>query len=67
MKEVILKQVYEFIKCEIECGNFPSMREISRGCDLSSEKVLEAVSILEARGKIERIDGVNRSIRLVSE
>lgn len=67
MNETVLKQVYEFIKCEIEWGNSPTMREISRGCNISSEKVLDAVTILEARGKIERIEGMHRSIRIVSE
>jgi hypothetical protein len=66
MSETTLKQVYEFIKCEIEWGNSPSMREISRGCNISSEKVLDAVSILEARGKIEREEGVHRSIRIAA-
>jgi hypothetical protein len=66
MNEVVLKQVYEFIKYEIEWGNYPSMREISRGCNLGYEKVLDAVSILEARGKIEREEGVHRSIRIAA-
>jgi hypothetical protein len=66
MNEVILKQVFEFIKGEIEQGNPPSIREISRGCNLGYERALDAVSILEARGKIEREEGLHRSIKIVA-
>jgi SOS-response transcriptional repressor LexA len=66
MNEVVLKQVYDFVKDEIGKGISPSMREIGEACNISFEKASEAVSILEVRGKIEREEGVHRSIRIVA-
>lgn len=67
MTEMILRKVYAFIQNYIERNHFsPSFKEISEGCVLHMWKVLDAVSILESRGKVEREKGVQRSIRIVS-
>jgi SOS-response transcriptional repressor LexA len=65
MQTEILAQVYQFIVGYIrEEGMSPTQGEIAKGCNLSSEKTLDALSILEARGKIERSEGEYRNIRI---
>lgn len=67
MQPAILEQVYRFIEGYIrDEGMSPSMREIAKGCHLNLDKTLDAVSILEARGKIERIEGQQRSIKILT-
>lgn len=67
MKEAILEQVYAFLEDYIRrVGGSPSYREISIGCRMTLDRTMDTLSILEARGKIERIEGVHRSIRIVS-
>lgn len=65
MQAEILAQVYQFIVGYIRGeGVSPTQREIAYGCKLSSERTLDALSILEARGKIERSEGEYRNIRI---
>lgn len=67
MQPAILERVYGFIEQYIrEEGLPPTQREIANRCKLSSEKTLDALSILEARGKIERIEGQQRSIKILT-
>ncbi len=67
MTEKVLAKVYQFIKQYTEyVGVSPTLREIADGCHLSLGSVLAAVTLLEARGWIEREEGEHRSIRLPS-
>jgi len=67
MKEAIFEQVYAFLEDYIRrVGCSPIYREIAIGCHMTLDRTMDALSILEARGKIEREEGVHRSIRIVS-
>jgi len=67
MTEAILRKVFKFIQSYIaQRHDSPTLREIGEACNLQMGKVLDAVTILEIRGKIEREKGVRRSIRLLA-
>lgn len=66
MTEQLLDKVYEFVEHYIEeFGVSPTLREIADGCHISMGSVLDTLSVLEARGDIERVEGVHRPIRIV--
>jgi SOS-response transcriptional repressor LexA len=66
MSEAKIEAVYEFIKAyTAETGQPPSQRQIIKGCRMSKDTVLTALSFLEARGKIARVGGVHRAIKLL--
>ncbi len=65
MREAILEQVYAFIEDYIrQVGFSPTVREIAIRCGLSLQKTTDALSMLEARGKITRVKGTQRNIRI---
>jgi SOS-response transcriptional repressor LexA len=65
MQQSTLEQVYAFCEDYIrDRGTSPSVREISTRCGLTFQQSLDALSMLEARGKIERIEGTKRNIRI---
>lgn len=65
MQEAILEQVYAFIEDYIHKVDLsPTVREVAIGCKMSVERTLDALSFLEARRKIERVEGTHRSIRI---
>jgi hypothetical protein len=65
MTEAMLRRVYKFIEKYLEQQpDGPTLREISEGCNLQMGRVLDALELLEIRGKIEREKGVRRSIRI---
>jgi SOS-response transcriptional repressor LexA len=65
MQEATLEQVYAFCEDYIrDRGASPSVREISTRCGITFQRTLDVLSILEARGKIERIEGTKRNIRI---
>lgn len=52
MSEAKIEAVYEFIKAyTAETGQSPSQKQIVKGCGMSQETVLDALSFLEARGE----------------
>lgn len=66
MSEVKIEAVYEFIKAyTAETGRSPSQRQIMKGCGMSKDTVLDALSFLEARGKIAWAGKVHRAIKLL--
>ena len=66
MREAKIEAVYEFIKAyTAEAGKPPSQKQIAKGCRMSQNAVLDALSFLEARNKIALAYGVHRSIKLL--
>jgi hypothetical protein len=64
MSENMVTAVLNFIRTyqEDHSGFSPSQREIALGCNAPISRVREALDILEDRGKIARIYGVQRGI-----
>ena len=63
--EQTLDTLYCFIHDFIQDNGYsPSLREISKGCYLGRSTVLRYLDRLEARGRIQRVDGKARSITL---
>lgn len=58
--------VLEFIRRYVaECGRAPLIREVQRGCDISSYKsVIDRLNALERKGWIDRTPNKHRGIRL---
>ena len=62
------EEIYAFIKEYISTnGISPSFREIGDGCFVSQPTVVRYIDILEAQGRILRLSGVARSLRLVKK
>ncbi len=60
--------VYDFIKTYIQEHAYPpTLREIARGCYLSTSAVTRHLNRLEQRGKIYREPARARGIRLLDE
>ncbi|MCU0499225.1 MAG: hypothetical protein MUF87_17870 [Anaerolineae bacterium] len=60
-----VESVYAFLKRFIdEHGYAPNLREIARGCYMSTSTVTRSLDCLEAQGRISREIGRARSIRL---
>ena len=67
MSEKLLATVYEFIKQYTDyVGVAPTLREIAEGCHISLGSVLDALSLLESRGWIEREEGEGSLIKIPS-
>ncbi len=63
----ISAQVYDFIQAYIdEHGFAPTQREIALGCYMSKTNIIRYLDRLEMQGRIIRIPGQPRSIRLVA-
>ncbi len=64
-REMILKFIQDFID---ERGYSPTVRDIVKGCDLSSTAVVQHhLNVLEREGRIHRDSQVFRSIQLVEK
>lgn len=62
-----LNMMYGFIQDYTARRGFsPSLREIAAGCDLSLNSVFRHLRQLEAQGRVTRIPGQTRSVRVVS-
>ena len=67
-EQPLIEQVYRFIqRYSHEQGGSPSYREIASGCFIAYSTVVRLLEQLEAQGRIQRVQGQNRSIRLVDE
>jgi DNA-binding transcriptional regulator YhcF (GntR family) len=64
----MIERVYAFL-CEFiqQNGFAPSIREIASGCYINVATVIRYLDILEAQGRIERMAGKARSIRIILE
>ena len=63
----MIETVYTFLHEYSQKNGFsPSIREISAGCFINGATVLRYLDILEAQGRIERVAGKARSIRIVT-
>lgn len=58
-------QIYQFILGFYhEQGVYPTQREIADGCNLARSSVYYQLNRLEAQGRIERLPGRQRSLRI---
>ena len=65
---VLGEEIYSFIKEYIsENGMSPSFREIGKSCFISQPTVVRYLDILEAQGRILRLSGVARSLRITEK
>ena len=57
------KRVLDYVRSYIEENEYsPSIREISKNCDLHLSGVARVLSSLEKRNRVSRLYGVRRSI-----
>ena len=62
------EDIYAFIERYIEeYGIPPSQRDIAKGCYLANSAVIRHLDRLEAWGRIQRIPGKSRGIRLIKK
>lgn len=62
----VVENVYKFISDFIGQNGFsPSIREIAKGCYISTTYVLRCLDLLESQGRLTREPGKARSIRLL--
>jgi repressor LexA len=62
------EKVYQFLKNYIEERNYPpTVREIADGCALARSSVTRHLDRLEMQGRIERLPGKARGIRLCED
>jgi predicted transcriptional regulator len=55
MDEAILEQTYAFLEDYLQkLGFSPTVREIAIGCNMSLQRTIDALDMLEASGKITR-------------
>ena len=66
MPDEMLDRIYAFIHAYAAAhqGLTPSQREIAAGCYINVAYVGRYLDLLEARGRLERVRGQARSIRL---
>ncbi len=68
MTQSVTDVVYDFIKDYIQEHAYPpTLREIARGCYISTSGVTRHLDRLEQKGKIYREPGRARGIRLLEE
>lgn len=66
--DLLAQEVYAFIAQYIaEHGYAPSIRDISKGCNISRSNVIRYLDRLEAYGHIKRDPGVSRGISLIDD
>lgn len=61
-----VEEVYAFIEDYMEQNSLPpSIREIAQGCYLNVSTVSRYLGILEAQGRLQRIPGKARGLKLM--
>lgn len=66
--DVLAQEVYDFIGQYIaDHGYAPSIRDISKGCNMSRSNVIRYLDRLEANRRIKRDPGVSRGISLLED
>ncbi len=64
----LAQEVYDFICQYIEDhGYAPSIRDISKGCNMSRTNVIRYLDKLEAQSRIKRAFGVSRGISVLDD
>lgn len=63
----ITDRIFDFIVSEVKAkGRPPTLREIADACYVSTGAVVRHLDRLEMQGRIERMPGKSRSIRVVT-
>lgn len=62
------EKILDFLRKRQDQGELtPSFREIAEGCFMGRTTVMKYVALLEGAGRIARVPGIPRSIRIIEE